>query len=560
MNNFRIGARLTLAFGIVFAITLIVVVMGIYEIGSVNRKSQYVSQNITQAMLQSKAWLNLESENWIRTQDLMKTADDGYRNELNDLVLLTSAQITAIEQKLRKQSDNQSLNKLIDQSIATRQTFVLQRKAQIEIRMHDEELTENQFNELKNLREAYRGNVESVANYAEDLLSQVQSQNMQEAEQRQMILGGSALLCILIGLWMSWYATKSIVSPLKEAVGVAKRVAEGDLTAIFKSDAKDEVGDLFRVLSEMTQGLKNVVGEVRTSTKLIASTSRQIASENVELSQRTEQQATALEETASTMEELTSTVKGNAVNAQNANKLAKEASDIAAHGGVAMKQVLDTMNRISASSSKIVDIISVIDGIAFQTNILALNAAVEAARAGEHGRGFAVVATEVRNLAHRSALSAKEIKVLISQSVDEVDRGATYADDAGKTINDVVAAVNRMAVMMSEVTLSSQEQASGIEQLNIAIAQIDHGTQQNAAMVEQGTAATELLSQQANSLEQAVSALHVGQDEVSTSVSGSAVRKSTGSGLKAAKKQEEKNSFGTSEPVLQNNDDDWTKF
>ena len=375
----------------------------------------------------------------------------------------------------------------------------------------------------------------------------------------QLMRGVVAVVCIFFGLSLSWLTIKSIVTPLNEAVAVARRIVDGDQTAFFRSEAQDEIGDLIRAIGEMTKGFKPFVSDVRNSAKLIASTSRQIATDNVELSQRTERHAISLEETAATMEELTSTVKGNAANAQNANHLAKEASDTAAHGGVAMQQVLDTMHRISASSSKIIDIISVIDGIAFQTNILALNAAVEAARAGEHGRGFAVVATEVRNLAHRSAVSAKEIKVLISESVDEINRGATFADDASHTMNDVVASVNRMALMMSEVTLSSQEQASGIEQLNIAIADIDHGTQQNAAMVQQGACATELLSQQTQALEQSVATLHLGPEDLNRSSSAAAHELST-SIVQTNPKSDKKSSFRIAESFVPDNDHDWSKF
>jgi methyl-accepting chemotaxis protein len=395
-----------------------------------------------------------------------------------------------------------------------------------------------------------------------------------QVDTRELLLGVAALGFILVGLSVSWWTIRSIVSPLKHATDVARRLAEGDLTVTFNSELKDEVGDLIRAMGEMTKGLKPFVFDVRNSANLIASTSQQIATDNVELSRRTERHAIALEETAATMEELTSTVKGNAANAQNANHLAKEASDTAAHGGVAMQQVLDTMHRISASSSKIVDIISVIDAIAFQTNILALNAAVEAARAGEHGRGFAVVATEVRNLAHRSAVSAKEIKVLISESVDEINRGAKFAEDASHTMKDVVASVNRMALMMSEVTLSSQEQASGIEQLNIAIADIDHGTQQNAAMVQQGASATELLLQQTQALRQSVVALHIGPVDSQSSSSATAhelsksivqtnsatsheLSKST---VQTKQNLDQKSSFGMTESLVPDLDRDWSKF
>jgi methyl-accepting chemotaxis protein len=263
-------------------------------------------------------------------------------------------------------------------------------------------------------------------------------------------------------------------------------------------------------LAHMNNGLRQLVGQVRGSTDTIATASTQIAAGNQDLSARTEQQASSLEETASSMEELTSTVKQNADNARQANGLALSASQIAARGGDVVGQVVDTMASINASSNKIVDIIAVIDGIAFQTNILALNAAVEAARAGEQGRGFAVVATEVRNLAQRSAAAAKDIKLLIGDSVEQVEAGSRLVDQAGATMGEVVASITRVADIMSEITAASQEQSAGIEQVNQAITQMDQVTQQNAALVEEAAAAAEAMQDQANGLSQLVSTFKLG--------------------------------------------------
>ena len=303
-------------------------------------------------------------------------------------------------------------------------------------------------------------------------------------------------VAIIMGIWL----VRAISGPLNEAVKVAKGVADGDLTQAIEVHSRDEAGQLMAALQTMNGRLQQIVGEVRVSTDTISTASSEIASGNLDLSARTESQAGSLEETASAMEELTSTVKQNADNARQANQLAASASQIAQEGGNVVGRVVVTMNTINDSSKKIVDIISVIDGIAFQTNILALNAAVEAARAGEQGRGFAVVASEVRSLAQRSAAAAKEIKTLIDDSVQKVGEGSKLVEQAGVTMDEVVASVKRVTDVMGEITAASQEQSSGIEEVNRAITQMDETTQQNAALVEQAAAAAQSLQDQAQRL------------------------------------------------------------
>ena len=313
-----------------------------------------------------------------------------------------------------------------------------------------------------------------------------------------MIALGTAIL--LLGGTLAAALGRSIVQPLERAVALARRVAAGDLTSRLENRARDETGQLLDALGEMNGSLSQLVGDVRLSTDTITVAAQEIASGNADLSARTEAQAGALEETASSMEELTSTVRQNADNARHANELVVTARGIAVRGGTVVGQVVETMGSIKASSGKIVDIIGVIDGIAFQTNILALNAAVEAARAGEQGRGFAVVASEVRNLAQRSASAAKEIKVLINDSVDKVDEGGRLVDHAGQTMSEVVESVRKVAEIMGEITLASEQQSEGIEQVNMAIGQMDEMTQQNAALVEQAAAAAASMREQAQAL------------------------------------------------------------
>jgi methyl-accepting chemotaxis protein len=304
--------------------------------------------------------------------------------------------------------------------------------------------------------------------------------------------------------------SRAIVRPLHVAIRAAERIAKGDLAAEVKVKGTDETGDLLRALDLMAQNLRQLVGEVAGGAHMVADTSAQIAQGNQDLSQRTEEQASTLEETASSMEELTSTVSLNAQNARQASQLAMGASDVARKGGQVVGQVVSTMTGISESSRKISDIIGVIDGIAFQTNILALNAAVEAARAGEQGRGFAVVAAEVRNLAQRSAAAAKEIKSLINESVNKVDTGAKLVDAAGNTMQEIVASVKKVSDLIAEIAAASEEQDAGIQQVNTAVTQMDQVVQQNASLVEEAAAATESMKSQAASLLQMVSRFQLG--------------------------------------------------
>jgi len=334
-----------------------------------------------------------------------------------------------------------------------------------------------------------------------------------------VVLIGVMICGIVIGGIFGMVLLKSIVEPFDEAIEIAHKVASGYLTSkIVVPDTKASTGKLLSALKEMNDNLIDLVGKVRMSTDQIATASSQIATGNMDLSHRTEEQASNLEETASSMEELTSTVKQNADNANQANQLAVGASEVAVKGGVVVSQVVDTMKSISESSHKIVDIISVIDGIAFQTNILALNAAVEAARAGEQGRGFAVVATEVRTLAQRSAAAAKEIKELINDSTNKVDEGTRLVDEAGTTMEEIVTAVRRVTDIMSEISAASSEQSTGIEQVNQAVTQMDEVTQQNAALVEEAAAAAESMQDQAKALTQAVDTFRLSGGSSSPSI------------------------------------------
>ncbi|AZY51675.1 methyl-accepting chemotaxis protein [Bordetella avium] len=328
------------------------------------------------------------------------------------------------------------------------------------------------------------------------------------------LLFAFGLTALVLGGLLGWLVTRSIVRPIGYAVKIAETVAAGDLTLRIDVQGKDETGRLLLALRDMNARLASTVAGIRVGAENISSASNQIAAGNIDLSARTEEQAASLEQTAASMEELASTVRQNADNALQANQLTSSASEVALRGGKVVADVVHTMQDITASSGKIAEIVAVIDGIAFQTNILALNAAVEAARAGEQGKGFAVVAAEVRSLAQRSASAAKEIKHLIEDSVSKVGMGARQVENAGATMRDIVNSVRRVSDIMGEITAASAEQSIGIEQVNQAVSQMDANTQQNAAMVEQAAAASGAMQEQARELLGSVSAFKLGRTPV----------------------------------------------
>ncbi|GAA4348266.1 methyl-accepting chemotaxis protein [Variovorax defluvii] len=517
-SNLRIGTRLALGFGLVLLLTL---VSAAFALVSANRNAE-----ATRLMMQSPLakerlisdWYVLTYSAIARTAMIARTSDATlpviFADVISDSVKKGSETMAKVEALLVTDEEKATFKSIVD----LRAKYQLAKDAVAKAKASGSaQETDAVFKDVfQPAAKAYESQVLSLlATERGDIDRMSREIDAANASAFKLRIG-LTVLTLLAGALCSVLITRSITRPLARAVQVAETVAAGDLSTRIEVESRDETGQLMQALQRMNESLARVVAQVRSGTDTMATASGQIASGNQDLSSRTEEQASSLEQTAASMEELTSTVKQNADNARQANQLALSASEVAVKGGGVVSQVVDTMGSIHASSKKIVDIISVIDGIAFQTNILALNAAVEAARAGEQGRGFAVVAAEVRNLAQRSAAAAKEIKGLIDDSVGKVDAGSELVAEAGRTMNEVVDSVKRVTDIMGEITAASQEQTQGIEQVNQAITQMDQVTQQNAALVEEAAAAAASMQEQAASLVQAVGVFKLGRGEAPT--------------------------------------------
>ncbi|MEO8837345.1 MAG: methyl-accepting chemotaxis protein, partial [Herbaspirillum sp.] len=457
MKNMRIGTRLGLGFGILAVLIAIIMAVGIWRLQTLGNAVDVVTQQLLVRERLASDWLRATEINSVRTLAVARGVDAPSEVLFNKEMKKTSGQISEIQKKLVQQITSDHGKQLIAQVGEKRAAYTQERNATFAMRAGAtrEEMAQQTDGKLIPTLNAYLASIHAVADYQKQLIDESSKTIDADYASGRMILLILGLLAILFGGIIAWRLTQSIVRPLHHAVGLAGHVAAGDLRDNIEVRSGDETGKLMQALKNMNDNLIQIVGQVRQGTETITTASAEIAAGNMDLSSRTEQQASSLEETASSMEELTSTVKQNADNARQANQLAVSASEVAVQGGVVVAQVVETMSSINTSSKKIVDIISVIDGIAFQTNILALNAAVEAARAGEQGRGFAVVAAEVRNLAQRSASAAKEIKQLIGDSVEKVDCGTRLVDQAGSTMSEIVASVKRVTDIIGEISAAS---------------------------------------------------------------------------------------------------------
>jgi len=512
--NLKIGTRLAIGFASTLLLLSLVSGIGIWRLQAVDvTVSNLVNKDLKKAKLINE-WVGLADITAVRSIAALKVAEADHMKYFLDQIATTTKRGLEMQKQLKEAVEFDPIAKgLLESAMQKRGTYRTSLDAAFKEKAAGNTAEANRLMEQE-IRPKLGVLLEALGKLKEYQAQQIDATDDKvnaQSQSGQVMLASLSLAALIVGIGFAFLITRSITRPMNQALKIAKTVASGDLTSNIQVNSKDETGQLLSALKDMNDNLMKVVTQVRSGTDLIATASKQIASGNMDLSSRTEEQASSLEETASSMEELTSTVKQNADNSRQANQMAVSASEVAARGGVVVSQVVETMGAINESARKMSDIIGVIDGIAFQTNILALNAAVEAARAGEQGRGFAVVASEVRSLAQRSAAAAKEIKGLIDASVQKVEAGGQLVEHAGTTMDEVVSSVRRVTDIVGEITAASQEQSAGIEQINQAVTQMDNVTQQNASLVEEAAAAAESLQDQAAALSKLVATFKLDQ-------------------------------------------------
>jgi methyl-accepting chemotaxis protein len=501
ISDSNIGTRLAVAFGLLLTFMILLTVVGTWLLRDFAAATDRILNDASVKERLVTEWRTATELNAARTMVIMASNDPAQQQEVDADMRKTSAQVSVALKELERLVASEKGKAILAEALGERARYTDARKALLTAKTGGEaDAIQAAMAGFKAGRGAYTASIEKLAVYQREKASRLGAEVAQDSQRGQLLLGGLCAVALVLALVCTVVVTRSITRPLRRAMGVAQEVSEGRLSNHTETCSRDETGQLLAALYKMNGDLFRIVSAVRDSSSTIVSASDEIANGNEDLSARTEQQAGSLEETASSMEELTATVKHNADNTRQADQLASAASGVAEKGGAVVAQVVRTMDSISASAGKITDIIGVIDGIAFQTNILALNAAVEAARAGEQGRGFAVVASEVRNLAQRSASAAKEIKDLIDTSSRDVAAGTELVGKAGSTMEEIVASVSRVTGIMRDISLANGEQESGIAQINQAISQMDAVTQQNAALVEEAAAASQALRAQANQL------------------------------------------------------------
>ena len=507
LAHLKIGTKLALGFASVLALCLLLGALALFQLSNLSVKTEQIATNNLPSIQYAAALSGLL--NGVRRAEALHllASDPNVKAEQEAKIADMRKQMDALDAKAATAfaSDEEAL--AFASYKKNRDDWYAAGAKMLELsRVNNASMAEGMYaNEVGKPFAATMEAMEKITSFNASESESVWSETQQVVRIGKRTVVGALVLALAIGATLALVISRAIARPIADAVRAAREMASGDMTHRLHSDGSDEMAELLQSLESMRQNLATVVANVRQGSEGVAASSAEIAQGNHDLSARTEQQASALEETAASMEELSAQVKHNADNAREANQLAANASQVAARGGDVVGKVVDTMKEINNASRKISDIIAVIDGIAFQTNILALNAAVEAARAGDQGRGFAVVASEVRSLAGRSAEAAKEIKLLINASVERVDQGTALVDEAGSTMDEVVQAIQRVTGMMGDISSASNEQALGVAQVGEAVTDMDRTTQQNAALVEQIAAAASGLKAQAGDLVQAVS-------------------------------------------------------
>ncbi|MGZ8289664.1 MAG: methyl-accepting chemotaxis protein [Telluria sp.] len=507
IRDLGIGQRLSIGFGIIITLLVLLASLSYLRIASLNKEvAAMVDQRYPKTVAANTIKADVSEATRSMLNVLIMTEPDQIKKELANIVARNASATAALEE-LTSTTNDQNGKAILAEIAAIRAKFIPAQSAFIKLvndDLKDDAMVKFMFS-LRPQQAKYFDQLDQFIAYQDGVMAKAGAEAAAVSSRTQFLILMLAAAAVGISLGIAVLTTRSITGPLSYAVKVARRVAEGDLTSVINIKSRDEMGQMLEALKHMNASLIKIVADVRVGTESISSASGQIASGNLDLSIRTEQQAASLGNTSGSIRELSETVQQNADNTRQANQLAANASEVAVRGGSVVSRVVDTMGSITASSKKIVDIIGVIDGIAFQTNILALNAAVEAARAGEQGRGFAVVASEVRSLAQRSAAAAKEIKNLIGDSVDKVQEGSALVEQAGVTMREVVDSVRRVTDIMAEITAASQEQSAGIAEVKHTILEMDETTQQNAALVEEAAAAASSMQDQAANLARVVS-------------------------------------------------------
>jgi methyl-accepting chemotaxis protein len=506
MNNLKIGTRLGLAFGFVLVLMALIVLIAVTRLSILNTGTDHIIHNAYPKVVvvyEIEGNLNVVAR---AVRNLLLTTDAATAKSEAERIVKARADISQGMDKLDKTVASEEGKTLLQALKQARDAYSseLDTFLKLSANKNTEEGTAFLLTKMRPVQQEYFKRLDALVAHQNNAIEKAGVDAAATYGNALLMLIGLALAAITLAAFMAFAVTRSIVQPIRRALNTANLVADGDLTSDIVANSTDEPGQLLSALQRMNESLSKVVTTVRQGSEGVSTASAEIASGNHDLSARTESQASALQQTAASMEELRSTVKQNADSALQANQLAMNASTVAVKGGAVVAQVVDTMRGINDASRKISDIIQVIDGIAFQTNILALNAAVEAARDGEQGRGFAVVASEVRSLAGRSADAAKEIKQLINASVERVEQGTTLVDEAGTTMTEVVDSIRRVTDLMGEISAASNEQAAGVAQVGEAVSQMDQVTQQNAALVEEMAAAASSLKSQAQDLVQTV--------------------------------------------------------